>query len=231
MVFFPQSRFTLDKVGIDRNTSHRADLHALRLVKMADAFGAFVGVNLVNVFAHVNGLVRALGLAHVAVDALIGDQQCHDLSSLGRIERDQHVGADHVADVAAEFADLADQRAADAGERCVGQQKDGFNLWCEFAVHGGHLDFVIEICHVAEAAYNGLGVMGIAKVYEQTLKRFNRDICYAFSSFSHQFYTVLKAKQRFFVVRACHCKNDLVKLSCRAAHHVQMSQRDRVKGA
>ena len=61
----------------DRNARYRADLNTLRLIKMADAFGAFIRVNLINVFAHVDGLIRALGLTHVAVDAFVSDQECH----------------------------------------------------------------------------------------------------------------------------------------------------------
>ena len=77
MIFFPQRWLALDKLRVDRDTGHRADLYALRFVEVANAFGAFAGVNLVDVFAHVNGLVRAFGLAHVAVDAFVGDEQRH----------------------------------------------------------------------------------------------------------------------------------------------------------
>ncbi len=48
---------------------------------MTHAFGAFFRVDLVDFPAQVNGLVRALGLAHIAVDALVGDDQSHDLAS------------------------------------------------------------------------------------------------------------------------------------------------------
>jgi hypothetical protein len=58
---------------MNRNTGHRADLHALGLVKVPDALGALVRIYLVDFFAHVDGLIRALRLAHVAVDALVGD--------------------------------------------------------------------------------------------------------------------------------------------------------------
>ena len=45
---------------------------------MADAFGAFARVNLVDFLAEVNRLVGAFGLAHITVDAFIGDKQRHD---------------------------------------------------------------------------------------------------------------------------------------------------------
>jgi hypothetical protein len=63
--------------GIQRNAGHRADLHALRLVEVADAFGALVRVDLVEGLAHVDGIVRALGLADIAVDAFVGDHEGH----------------------------------------------------------------------------------------------------------------------------------------------------------
>jgi hypothetical protein len=44
---------------------------------MADAFGTAIGINLVDILAHRNGLIRAFGFAHIAVDAFLGNQQCH----------------------------------------------------------------------------------------------------------------------------------------------------------
>ena len=76
-VLVPQALLAFDKLRIDGNTRHRADLHALRLIKMADTLGAFVGVDFVDLGAHVDRIVRALGLTHVAVDAFIGDQERH----------------------------------------------------------------------------------------------------------------------------------------------------------
>ena len=77
MVFLPQRLFALEIFRIDRNARHGADLHALRFVEMADAFSAFFGVDLIDLLAQINRFVRAFGLAHVAVDALVGDQQGH----------------------------------------------------------------------------------------------------------------------------------------------------------
>jgi hypothetical protein len=62
---------------MDRNAGHWTHLHALRLVKVADAFGAFRGIDLVNLRTQVNGLIRALGLAHIAIDAFVGNHQSH----------------------------------------------------------------------------------------------------------------------------------------------------------
>ena len=61
------------------NAIHWADFTALWGIKMADALGAFAGVNFVDIDALINGIVRALWLAHVAIDALIGDFECHDV--------------------------------------------------------------------------------------------------------------------------------------------------------
>ena len=69
------------KLWVDRNAGHGADLHTLRLVKMTDALGALVGVDFVDFGPQKNGLVRALGLADVAVDALVSDDQSHGLPS------------------------------------------------------------------------------------------------------------------------------------------------------
>ena len=77
MVFFPKRWFAFYKLRVDRDAGHGTDLYALRFVKVPNAFGAFVGVDLVDVLAHINGLVWAFGFAHIAVDAFVGDQQCH----------------------------------------------------------------------------------------------------------------------------------------------------------
>ena len=44
---------------------------------MANTFGALIRIDFVNLFARENRLVRTLGFAHVAVDALVGDHQGH----------------------------------------------------------------------------------------------------------------------------------------------------------
>jgi hypothetical protein len=56
------------------NATYRAHLLALGLVEMADALGALVRIDLVDLGAHVNGVIWALGLANVAVDAFVGNQ-------------------------------------------------------------------------------------------------------------------------------------------------------------
>jgi hypothetical protein len=62
---------------VDRYASDGTDLHALGLVKMARALGAFGRINFIDLQAQINGLVGALWLTHIAVDAFIGDHQCH----------------------------------------------------------------------------------------------------------------------------------------------------------
>ena len=60
--------------GIERNAGDGTDLLALRLIEMADAFRAFVRIDLVELRAHRDRFVRALGLADVAIDAVVGNQ-------------------------------------------------------------------------------------------------------------------------------------------------------------
>jgi hypothetical protein len=77
-VFSPQSFLVLFVLGVERYAVNWANFAALGFVKMANALGAFVGINLVIFFAHVNGIVRAFGLAHVTIDAFIGNHQSHN---------------------------------------------------------------------------------------------------------------------------------------------------------
>ena len=77
MVFLPERGLAFNKLGIDRYAGYRANLHALRLVKVAHAFGAFVGINFIDFRAEKNRLVRAFGLAHIAIDAFVSNQERH----------------------------------------------------------------------------------------------------------------------------------------------------------
>jgi hypothetical protein len=69
------------KLWVDRNAGHGADLHALGLVKMTHTLGAFLRINLVDLGPQKDGLVRALGLADITIDALVSDDQGHGLPS------------------------------------------------------------------------------------------------------------------------------------------------------
>src|ERR1700754_1678648 len=64
-------------VGIVRDALDRTDLDALRVVEVADAFGAQVRIDHVVLLAQRDGLVRAHGFADVAVDAGVEDDQGH----------------------------------------------------------------------------------------------------------------------------------------------------------
>ncbi|MEY4295283.1 MAG: hypothetical protein RLY82_971, partial [Pseudomonadota bacterium] len=75
-VLSPQRFMVLRESGVQRNAIYGAHFFTLRHVKMPDALCAFVWIYLVNLFAHVNRVVRALRLAHVAIDTFVGNQQC-----------------------------------------------------------------------------------------------------------------------------------------------------------
>src|SRR5437667_594345 len=77
LVLQEQNFLGLDVLRVQRNAADRTHLHALRLVEVADAFGAAMRVDLVELRPHRDRLIRALGLAHIAVDAFVGDHQCH----------------------------------------------------------------------------------------------------------------------------------------------------------
>jgi hypothetical protein len=71
----------LDARRVDWDAGHRAQLHALRLVEVAHTFGATRRVDHIDLRPHRDRLIGALGLAHITVDALVGDPQRHGLSS------------------------------------------------------------------------------------------------------------------------------------------------------
>lgn len=77
MVFAPQALRVLYPLRVHWNAADRANLHTLGLVKMADTLCAALRINLVDFAAHVDRVIRALGLTYIAVDARISDQQGH----------------------------------------------------------------------------------------------------------------------------------------------------------
>ncbi len=72
--------------GIDGYASHGTDLLALGLIEMPDALSAFVRMDLIDQRPHEDGVIRALGFANVAIDAIVGDHQGHGVClSCGRL--------------------------------------------------------------------------------------------------------------------------------------------------
>ena len=53
----------------------RTDFNTLRGVIMADTFGTFVGVDLINGLALRDGFVGAFGFAHITIDAFVGNHE------------------------------------------------------------------------------------------------------------------------------------------------------------
>lgn len=60
-------------IRIDHDTFHWAHHLTLRLIKMADAFGAPGGVNFVNGLTHGDRLIGANRFAHIAIHTLFFD--------------------------------------------------------------------------------------------------------------------------------------------------------------
>jgi hypothetical protein len=60
-------------LGIERNAVDRANLLALWLVIMADAFGTESRIDHIDFLTLRNSVIRALWLANITVDAFIGN--------------------------------------------------------------------------------------------------------------------------------------------------------------
>jgi hypothetical protein len=63
--------------GIHEDAVYGADFLALRRVVVTDTFRAQLGIDDVDLLAGRNRLIGALRLAHVAVDAFVGDEKGH----------------------------------------------------------------------------------------------------------------------------------------------------------
>ena len=79
---------------IERNASDRTHLYALRPVMMTNTLGAQIWMDLVNLDALKDRLIRAHRLADIAVNAQLGDLQGHTLSVLLAAEAFQQNGDD-----------------------------------------------------------------------------------------------------------------------------------------
>jgi hypothetical protein len=77
LVFEEQLFLSLCMLGIERYAIHGTDLLALRLVEMADAFGAQSRIDDVDLRPLRDGAVGTFRFAHVAVDAGIDDLEGH----------------------------------------------------------------------------------------------------------------------------------------------------------
>jgi hypothetical protein len=66
-------------IGVHRNAIDGTHFAALRRIKVADAFGAFVRVDDIDVLTLGDCAIRALGFANITVDAFVGDHQSHFL--------------------------------------------------------------------------------------------------------------------------------------------------------
>jgi hypothetical protein len=71
-------------VFIQRNAINGAHLLALWFIVVANALGAQVRVDYVDLLALRDRFVRALRFADVAIDAIVGDYQGHGYSCRGR---------------------------------------------------------------------------------------------------------------------------------------------------
>ena len=74
MVLLHQIVMRFHIIGMQWNAVDGTDLPALWGIKMAYAFRALIGIDLVNLDPHKNRIIRALGFTDVAIDALIGNQ-------------------------------------------------------------------------------------------------------------------------------------------------------------
>ena len=150
---------------------------------------------------------------------------------MGGFECGGNLRADHLADIAAELADLAHQRAANALQACVGQHEYGFNFGPQLAVHRGHLGFVVEVGEVANAAHDGGGFVRRAEIDDEPVEGQHAYAPHRYRGFANLINALRKTEHGFFVMRGSHGNDDLVEQAIGAAYHVCMAECERVKGA
>lgn len=78
-VFLHQFIFALDVSFIEWDAVYRTHLLTLRLIIMANTFSAQIWVDNVDLFALRDSCVWALRFADVAINAVVGDDQGHEI--------------------------------------------------------------------------------------------------------------------------------------------------------
>ncbi len=77
-VFLPQTLPTLHALGVDGNTVHGTNLHALGLIVMSHALSALGGIDLIDELTQKDGIIGTFGLTNITVDAFISNHQSHE---------------------------------------------------------------------------------------------------------------------------------------------------------
>jgi hypothetical protein len=72
-IFLHQGFLIFDTVRVFWNAVHRAYFYALWLIEMAHTLGAAIRINFIDLIAHRNGVIGALWLANITIDAFISN--------------------------------------------------------------------------------------------------------------------------------------------------------------
>ena len=77
MIPSEEELLTFNTFRIDNNALDGTDLDTLWNFEMPNTFGTVMRFDFVNFFSLVDGIIWALRLANIAIDAFICDYQCH----------------------------------------------------------------------------------------------------------------------------------------------------------
>ena len=140
----------------------------------------------VDLRAHRDRLVRALGLADIAVDALVGDHQGHERSanavqaSSARLtrccSRSSTEGDTNLETSPPRVAISRTKVPRDELVLVARRHEDGLDIGHQLAVHAGHLELVLEVAHRAQAAHHHLAAVLDHEVAQQAAKRHHLDV-------------------------------------------------------
>jgi hypothetical protein len=156
-------------------------------VEVADALGALVRIDDVDLRALRDRLVRAFGLADVAVDALVGDDQGHEATWFQRLanfalRRASTAGCTNEETSPPNFA-ISRTIVAEMKVYCSdGVRKSVSTSGKEVSVHSRHLEFVFEVGHRADSAQDHAGILRVHEVHQQPENGFTTTFASGFST-------------------------------------------------
>jgi hypothetical protein len=220
--------------GIERDAIHRAHFDALRLVEMTDAFGAAPEVDHVDLRAHGDRVVRALGLAHVAVDALVGDLQRHQdfpprpIFSFMRLAVVGWTNSEMSPPSTAISRTIVADRNRYLSERREEQRLDARR---ELAVHAGELELVLEVRDRPQAAQDHLAGILLHELRQQPAEARHLHVLVRLQHFLGELHALVEREERPLRLAVGDAHDHLVEeLRC-PLDEVLVPVGDRVEGA
>jgi len=129
------------------------------------------------------------------------------------------------------LGDFAHDGARDELVLIRGRHEERLDIGQQVAVHAGHLEFVLEVGHGAQAAHDDGGVLFAHKVLQQARKAPDLHVGVVAQDFFGDFHALVDGEEGFFVAAVRDADDDLVEQACGTAYQIFVAPGERVESA